>query len=95
METLLVEKVVSYAWRLRRAVQAEAIFLQSGLAGNWNQKTLDSFFNGNDAKKIQNISRYETNIEKHFYRSVKELREIQTLRRSKEKEDVFGFGFVS
>lgn len=95
METLLVEKIVNYAWRLRRAVQAEAIFLQGGLLNELNQKTLDSFFGGYDAKKIQNISRYETTIEKHFYRSLKELREVQVIRRNKESEAVFGFGFVS
>ncbi len=97
METLLVEKIVNYAWRLRRAVQAEAIFLQGGLSSNWNQKTLDSFFGGCDAKKIQNISHYETTIERHFYRSLKELRDIQTIRHAAEqrKEDPFGFGFVS
>lgn len=87
METLLVEKIVSYAWRLRRAVQAEAIFFST----DWNLQTLDSFFNGSDAAKIQNISRYETTIEKHFYRAVKELREIQVLRRTKEKGAAFGF----
>jgi hypothetical protein len=94
METLLVEKIVNYAWRLRRAVQAESIFLQGGLTSSINEKTLDSFFGGNEAKKIQNISRYETTIEKHFYRSLKELREVQELRNTKESQEAWGFGFV-
>lgn len=95
MEMLLVEKIINYAWRLRRAVQAEAIFLQAGLSNQWSPKTLDSFFGGSEAKKIHNISRYETTIEKHFYRSLKELREIQAIRHTKETEGVFDFGFVS
>jgi hypothetical protein len=95
METLLVEKIINYAWRLRRAVQAEAIFLQAGLSDKWSPKKLDSFFCGFDAKKIQNISRYETTIEKHFYRSLKELREVQMIRQKKESDDKWGFGFVS
>jgi hypothetical protein len=95
METLLVEKIINYAWRLRRAVQAEAIFLQAGLVNRWNPKTLDSFFCGNDAKKINNISRYETTIEKHFYRSLKELRDIQAIRRTNENNINWGIGFVS
>lgn len=33
-------------------------------------RSLDSFFSGLDAKKIHNISSYETTIEKHFYRSL-------------------------
>ena len=95
MEVLLVEKIINYAWRLRRAVQAEAIFLQAGLGHKWSPKALDSFFSGLDATKIHNISRYETTIEKHFYRSLKELREIQSIRQKKEFEDRCGFGFVS
>jgi hypothetical protein len=95
MEILLVEKIVNYAWRLRRAVQAETIFLEAGLTNKWNPMTLDSFFGGADSKKIQNISRYETTIEKHFYRSLKELREVQAIRRTKESNEHWGFGFVS
>lgn len=95
MEMLLVEKIINYAWRLRRAVQAEAIFLQAGLGHKWSPKALDSFFSGLDATKIHNISRYETTIEKHFYRSLKELREVQSIRQQREFEDKSGFGFVS
>jgi hypothetical protein len=95
MEMLLVEKIINYAWRLRRAVQAEAIFLQAGLTAKWSPKTLDSFFSGADAKKIHNISRYETTIEKHFYRSLKELREVQAIRRTNESNAKWGIGFVS
>lgn len=95
METLLVEKIVNYAWRLRRATQAEALFMQDGLTSTWNAKTLDSFFANNEAKKLQNISRYETTIEKHFYRSLKELREVQFLRKTNESNVEWNFGFVS
>ncbi len=99
METLLVEKLVNYAWRLRRAVQAETILLEDGLNDQWSSKKLDSFFSGFEAKKIQNISRYESTIEKHFYRSLKELREIQQIRKESEQtrddDHLFGFGFVS
>lgn len=95
METLLVEKIINYAWRLRRAVEAESLFLQAGLTNKWSPKTLDSFFGGCDSKKIYNISRYETTIEKHFYRSLKELREVQTIRRTNESNASWGIGFVS
>lgn len=98
MEGLLVEKIVNYAWRLRRAIQAESILMQKGLTKSWEPKTLDSFFEGWEAKKIQNISRYETIIERHFYRSLKELRDIQAIRQASEQsklKDDFGFGFVS
>lgn len=99
METLLVEKIVNYAWRLRRAVQAETVLLENGLNDKWSTKKLDAFFSGFEAKKIQNICRYESTIEKHFYRSLKELREIQNARKETQKihddDRLFGFGFVS
>lgn len=44
MESLLVDKIVNYAWCLRRAVQAESILMQKGLTKSWDLKTLDSFF---------------------------------------------------
>ena len=95
MERLLVEKIVNYAWRLRRAIQAESILMQKGLTKSWEPKTLDSFFEGWEAKKIQNISRYEITIERHFYRSLKELRDIQAARKASEQsKNDFGFGFV-
>ena len=44
MENLLVEKIANYAWRLRRAVQAEAVLMEQGLTMSYDTKTLDSFF---------------------------------------------------
>lgn len=80
MEVLLVEKIVNYAWRLRRAIQAESILLQHGMTAEWPLKKLDDFFSGWEAQKVQNISRYETAIERHFYRSLKELKDMQAIR---------------
>lgn len=49
-----------------------------------------------EGRRLQNISRYETTIERNFYRSFKELREIKSIRQIAEqkKNDPFGFGFV-
>lgn len=93
MESLLADKIVNFSWRLRRAVLAESLLLHGNPNGQWESKTLDSLFIGIEGKKLQNISRYETIIERHFYRSLKEFRELQKLRLDKEKreEDPFGF----
>ena len=62
VETLLV--IACLAWRQRRAVQAESSLFHKGLSNEWNRKGLESFFQGREGDCLQNISRYEANIEK-------------------------------
>lgn len=87
VEMLLTEKMVAYAWRLRRAIEAEAVMMQEGLTRQYNPKTLDSFFAGCLGTKMNNMSRYESMIAKHFYRAFRELNEIQKIRRSRESTE--------
>lgn len=80
METLLVEKIACLAWRQRRAIQAESSLFHKGLSSEWNRKSLESFFQGRDGDCLQNLSRYEANIEKNFYRALHQLKELQKAR---------------
>ena len=58
MELLLVEKIVNFAWRQRRAIQAESLFFHNGLSCQWDQKSLDGLFRGSDGVCLQNLTRY-------------------------------------
>jgi hypothetical protein len=53
--------------------------------------------NGWDGKKLNNISRYEAMLAKHFHRAIKELREIQGNRKQNSQDlfDILENGFVS
>lgn len=82
IELLLVEKIASCAWRLRRAIQAESLFFHKGLASEHSRKSLESFFQGRDGENLQNLTRYETSIEKNFYRALHQLKELQTARKA-------------
>ncbi|MCB1136410.1 MAG: hypothetical protein KDK78_09090 [Chlamydiia bacterium] len=88
LEVLLVEKIANYAWRLRRAIQAEAGFMERGMSSEFSRKSLDSFFSGMDGSKMANISRYESMLSKHFYKAIHQLRELQRQRKEElEKAD--------
>lgn len=99
LEGLLVEKIVNYSWRLRRAIRAETSLFQVGLALPNEMKSLDHFFDGLDAAKLQNLSRYEAAISKGLYRALTELRRSQSSRKcnalATDPWSMMAFGFVS
>jgi hypothetical protein len=94
MEILLVEKIVSYAWRQRRAIQAESSFFHNGLSCDWNRQSLESLFQGSDGQCLQNLTRYETAMEKSFYKAIHQLKELQEHREA-GSWNVRSDGFVS
>jgi hypothetical protein len=93
MEALLVEKIACLAWRQRRAVQAESSLFHKGLLNEWSRKGLESFFQGREGDCLQNLSRYEANIEKNFYRALHQLKELQKVRKDASLNPL-GNGFV-
>lgn len=93
IELLLVEKIANYAWRHRRAIQAESSFFQNGLSNEYSRKSLENFFQGRDGVCLQNVTRYEAAIEKNFYRAMNQLKELQTARKA-TSWDLFPNGFV-
>jgi hypothetical protein len=93
MEALLVEKIACLAWRQRRAVQAESSLFHKGLSNEWSRKSLESFFQGREGDCLQNLSRYEANIEKNFYRALHQLQDLQKARKG-DSINPFTNGFV-
>lgn len=82
MEALLVEKIACLAWRQRRAIQAESSLFHKGLSNEWSRKkSLESFFQGREDDCLQNLSRYVTHIEKNFYRTLHQLKDLQKVRK--------------
>jgi hypothetical protein len=68
-ETLLVERIISGTWRLKRAVRIEKKYTKEGgdyRFGSW-----------------QNLMRYETAIERQIYRARHELGKMQKARSGK------------
>jgi hypothetical protein len=76
LELLLADRVVSTAWRLRRAVALEAVLLgEKGTDGSPNPLTYLG-----DRNRLLAFSRYEGALERALYRALAELRRLQAER---------------
>ncbi len=79
MEELLVEKIVNAAWRLRRLTKAEGEFLESS-GSSYSSASLSQAFRGLTGESIQRLARYESSLERIFYRAMHELQRMQAMR---------------
>jgi hypothetical protein len=107
-ETLLVDQISQQAWRLQRARRVEtASFNRFMPALNSTPKfigrnpepnpidaddAMATAFHSN-SKAFDNLRRYETTIERSYYKAMAELRKLQAERR--QLEPVQPIGFVS
>jgi hypothetical protein len=92
MENLLVDRIISNAWRLRRAIQVETKTME------WYQNDFDFFPVGQSEEQqarksvknmlsndsVDTILRYETTIERSLFRALHELERLQAKRNGKE-----------
>ncbi len=72
LENLLVERIVSSSWRLRRALRIEKTRTKSG--GDYRYRSW------------QQCMRYETALEHQIYKACHELQSLQALRLAKQLE---------
>jgi hypothetical protein len=85
LETILVGRVTSLLWRLRRLERVEAgMFVRGshGVVGDLDTSTLGLAFirDGNGANAFSKLSRYETTMERGLYKALHELQRLQTNR---------------
>lgn len=78
VEELLVEKIINTTWRIRRLTQAEGELFD--YEGSYYKNSLKQAFCGNSGTSLQTLSRYETALERSFYRAVHELQRVQGMR---------------
>ena len=91
LEILLVDRIVSNIWRLKRALKIETALMsfeyEEGLNDKWNNKTGDERYAykcmlvGSDDEVVQ---RYETTIERQIYRALHELIRLQAARKGEK-----------
>jgi hypothetical protein len=79
METILVERIVSSTWRLKRMFRIER---HSAVTAPLELAADDSVIIGGDYRYFswQNYIRYETAIERQIYRAMHELERLQHAR---------------
>jgi hypothetical protein len=83
LEELLASKLVVLAWRQRRIIWAEGELFDGRLGSSSNQvpgETLPSWW----GDILLNLQRYETSLDRSFYRTLGELERIQSDRRHRD-----------
>jgi hypothetical protein len=85
MEDLLVDRITSLLWRLRRLGRVEAgVFIQEsyGDVRDPDTSTLGLAFirDANSANAFSKLSRYETTLERGLYKALHELQRLQANR---------------
>lgn len=81
LEDVLVEKIINAVWRLKRLVRFEVfIFETEDLCGDNGRRQQCLMFLGSSGEAFSVLSRYETMLEKSFYKAVHELERLQARR---------------
>ena len=80
LEDLLVDRIVSNAWRLRRIIRVESAAAEHEMKDAFNGGTLRYWFKGGSAVQMSTLSRYEANLERSMYRAMHELERLQEAR---------------
>lgn len=91
IEEILVDRIVSLIWRLKRLGQTEASIFRSYEADNSfkvfsdNVSALGKSFidDSNGANAFSKLSRYESTIERGLFKAIHELQRIQAARQGK------------
>ena len=73
LELLLVDRVISTAWRLRRLVAVETLLFD-------REAKPDHAFNNYGREKMSVLSRYEVTLERSLYKALHELQRLQATR---------------
>src|SRR3954451_8165437 len=79
LELLLVDRIVSTTWRLRRAVSLETLLFDTE-RGDSSAYYGALAYKG-DREKLQLLSRYELTLERSLFRALHELQRLQAERR--------------
>lgn len=92
MEEILVDRIISNTWRLRRTLQVERgtiqyfvsyedMFPNLGGSGDEEAKKLKEMLDNN---AIERVIRYENSIERSLFKALHELERLQAKRNGKE-----------
>lgn len=77
VEEFLVEKLINAAWRIQRLTKIEVNII--GLSDSYT-RNLEDIFWGKRGQTLQTLSRYETALERNFYKALHELQRLQAMR---------------
>lgn len=76
LEAYFTERIISTAWRLRHIVNIETLMLEKAKRGYMSTSYREAF-EGNSARNMSLLSRYERSLENSLYRALKELNSLK------------------
>jgi hypothetical protein len=79
VEELLVDKIINAAWRLHRIMRIEVSIFEKKDSFYGTRNLSDLFF-GESGDSLQSLSRYESTLERNFYKAFHELQRVQAMR---------------
>jgi hypothetical protein len=79
LERLFWERALAAAWRLSRITQMESMLIDHA-AKEFDSQGIIEVLRGYDGDKLNLLSRYEISLEKVLFRSLAELKALQTSR---------------
>jgi hypothetical protein len=91
LEKLFLERALTAAWRLSRMMQIESILMNYATKKSFGRGLAD-VLSGRQGDELSLLCRYETSLEKILFRSLTELRDLQSTRTSHAEIEI---GFVS
>lgn len=91
LERLLCERALATAWRLARVTQMESMLIDHAVKQSFSSDGLIAVLGGYQGDELSLLSRYEISSEKILFRSLAELRVLQTARKFGQDSQI---GFV-
>lgn len=91
LEKLFLERALTAAWRLSRVMRMESMLMNNAIKGSFGKGVVD-VLSGRQGDELSLLCRYETSLEKILFRSLAELRALQSTRTSHAEIEI---GFVS
>ena len=83
IEHILVDRVVANGWRLKRMMQVEREMLEGDIRNTFLNPTVGGAvsFDLANSDTYSKFARYESGIERGFYKALHELQRVQSVRR--------------
>ncbi len=80
MEEILVEKIISIVWRMRRLLQVEAAIDQNEKFQEYWASIYDEHYYPCNIGQMKTMNRYESMLDRALYKALAKLREMQKTR---------------
>ena len=92
LEQLFCDRALAAAWRLSRITQMESMLINASTQASFFDKEITEVLSGYQGDKLTLLSRYESSLERVFFRALGEIKSLQTTRACNKEIDI---GFVS